>query len=404
MKYLLGFTLVLATTAVYARPYNYQDIPVGERAFGMGHAASAVEGSDTGVMYTNPAVLGLSTHSQVSASLSAFSRIDTRTGKYVSVFESAHDNVSRTGFFAVPSLVGGHVKTGNWVWGGTILVPDSFENSGTLEIDSDHIGSFESNEKAYWYGAFGARQWGNHAFGISLFYADRTTIEKFQFVTRSSSRIRLFESTLGTNAFVLLLGGTYKVSDAWRLSYGVRLPPYLLGGEAATVDVASDVAGVTYNKGDPNFYPMPLKATVGAAWRPEDWILVAADLHVYSGLHGYAALTGTPQFKMAAKPIANISLGTEVRPFQHFGFRAGFFSNFSAAEKTPRYLTAIGDKVHMFGGTLAVLFTKDQGSISVGGFLQGGQGSSPSISENSGDIVPRSNYFYGFVVGSSYRF
>lgn len=402
MRKFLGLVCLVALPA-FARTYNYEDIPVGERAFGMGNTSMAMEGSDTGVMFHNPALLGLSEHSQVSASLSAFSRIDTRTGDFVNIFRSAKDNVSRTGFLAIPSMVGGHIKTKKWVWGGTILVPFSFESQGLIDINADAIGSFQAKDVSYWYGAFAARELGNHAFGVALYYASRDNIEKFQFIRKSDQRIRLFEESFGASGYVLLVGGTYKLSDAWRLGYSLRFRPVLMGGQAHVVDTASDRTEIFEKEADTSMYPMPWRVAAGLSYRANPRLIWAFDLRAYTKMHGNLAVGEVKEFELNAQPIANVAVGAEYMGWNEFGIRGGLFTNLSSAQQIQANLSAITDKVHMYGASFALVFSKKEGTISLGGYLQGGQGHAPSIQEVP-TIVPRSNYFYGFLVGSSYRF
>jgi hypothetical protein len=58
----------------------------------------------------------------------------------------------------------------------------------------------------------------------------------------------------------------------------------------------------------------------------------------------------------------------------------------------------------MFGATGALVLAKDSGEVVLGAWAQGGQGRSRSVDPSEKGAVPRSNYFYGGVIGSSYRF
>jgi hypothetical protein len=100
----------------------------------------------------------------------------------------------------------------------------------------------------------------------------------------------------------------------------------------------------------------------------------------------------------------NTSLGAEWT-FQHdLQFRIGGFTNLSSAKDLESYPTALDDKVNMFGGTAAVVFKQPSGTLTIGGYVQFGQGSSVAIGSQATDFVPRSNYFYGILVGSNYKF
>ena len=390
-----------------ARTYNYQEIPVGERSAGMGMSSMAIEG-DTGQMFTNPATLAHIPFSQFSASVSAYSRIDTRTGEFVSIFESAKDNITRTGFLAIPSMVGGHLRTkSSWVWGGTALVPYSYANSGTLPV-APGIGSFEAKDESYWYGMFLARRVGEkHAFGLSVFYASRSSTEKFFFVGKPDGvnlRVRYFEEGFGAGGVVTIFGGTYNYSDTLRFGYSFRPPAIFVGGESFVLDAANDPAIAARDYRDrTSFYPLPMRLSFGASWKPRADLTLASDLHAYTSLKGNLGNGQNAELDIDARSIVNFSFGAEYMGWHEIGIRSGFYTNMSAARKVPIAFTTINDKVHMFGGTLAIVFDKKEGSISLGGYIQGGQGRGPALSEEPVP-VPRTNYVYGAVIGSSYKF
>lgn len=401
---LVGFSL--AATSAQARLYNYEDIPLGERAFGMGNTSMAVAGDVGGIFY-NPSIMALSDHHQVSASLSAYTRIDTRTGKYVSLFSSAWDNLSRGGFVAVPSMVGGNFKTGNWTWGGAVIVPETFENSGTTEGEGGRFSSFEGVIKSTWVGAFLARKFREkYSFGIGVFYASRSSREKFLFLENPASvQLRFIEKGYKSNGIVVILGGAYEFNPRLRLGYSLRLPAWHWAGSGVYSDSVSGTPQVSDEEFKTTGLSIPARLSFGVSWQKNDKWLLAADLHVYAGYRKNLSSTNNAFFQVSAHEIANIGLGAEYMAWKTIGFRMGFFTNLSSAGELATTLSVLNDKVHMGGGTAAVVFQQPTGSISIGGYVQGGQGvSSPTEESQVGRLVPRSNYIYGFVVASSYKF
>jgi hypothetical protein len=400
------WVLLFAAAPASARLYNYLDIPIGERSFGLGGSSMAFLG-DTSAIATNPSILALDGSAQFTASLSTYNRIDTRTGQYVSLFKSAADNVSRGGFLAVPSMVGGHFRWGEWTWGGGILVPQAFANSGKIDFDSENTASFESRHDGVWVGGFLARKFGRHTAGLTLFYVSDHKLEKFAFTSRPTGQdpvIRFAENSFDANAVLFVIGGSYAVTDRLRLGYSFRTPAMTLHGGGYIQDVASNGDGARNEEFDSRKLPMPMRLGVGVAWDLEPDMLLAADLFVYGAWFGSLSASGDPVLKIEARETANLTLGFEHKIWRRIGYRLGFFTNMSAAARVPRGLTALNDKVHMFGGTGALFWEKDAGTLSLGGYAQGGQGSSVSLNNPTGGLVPRSNYVYGFVVGSSYRF
>jgi hypothetical protein len=407
LKFFLGFIFFVIVQKGISRPYNYMDVPVGERAFGMGHVSMAVPG-DVGNTLYNPAILADLNSNQVSASLSGYARIDTRTGEFVSIFKSAKDNISRGGFLAIPSMVGGNVKWGRWNWGGSVLVPDSFQSSGNVEINDTDTGVFESSFQSVYLGLFAARKWGSHGFGISVFYMSRAEDEKFFYFLGNSGTdiIRFIQRGYSVNGVNAIIGGSYSYDEDWRLGYSLRLPSWAWGGTAEYVDALSGTttgfSGTQTTKS--KFFPVPLRASLGISYEPSSRWNFGADLHFFSGINGnYDSENANPVFVHNAKSVVNFGIGAEYFVFKELALRLGAYTNMSAAKTSGDFLSAIYDKVHMFGGTAAIVFDKSQGSISIGGFIQGGQGRSLALNL-SNEVVPRSNYIYGAMVGSSYRF
>lgn len=402
----VGLCVLTMSGRVQARLYNYEDIPLGERAFGMGNANMAVPG-DVGGIYFNPSILALNEHPQVSASLSAYARIDTRTGEYVSLFTSARDNISRGGFIAVPSMVGGNLRTGAWSWGGAVLVPTSFKNSGTNKTSKGGLSSFEGVVEATWLGAFAARRLNaRHSFGIAFFYVSRSNQEKFLFLENPAAvEMRFIEETYSSNGLVSVLGGTYEWRDNLRLGYSLRLPPWHWGGKGVFSDATSGVAQQNDETFRTTALPLPWRLSTGLAWQVNPKLLLAADLHFYGSLYENPSSSGHEAFLVSAHEVLNFALGAEYMGWPGIGLRMGIFSNFSSAGTLSRALSVLNDKVHMGGATAAIVFDKPTGSISLGGYVQGGQGVSTPVSlEQAGMLVPRSNYIYGFVVASTYKF
>jgi hypothetical protein len=404
---LLFLSSIFLEEPAWARNYNYQDVPLGERAFGMGSVSVALDG-DVGNMFFNPATLARETSGQVSAALSAYTRVDGRSGTYVSLFQSMVDNVSQGGFVPIPSMVGGNMKAGPWTWGGSILVPYSYKTSG-IEKNGANITSFEGFQEDVWLGAFASRNYGKWDIGVSAFYASRTYDEKFFFVTEKESStdldVRFFQTNFSANGMLFVFGAVYEVEPGLRAGFSIRSPVWTLGGSAGLTD-SKKGSEVEDRFETPAYktYPLPLRLSGGVSYHLNAKVLLAADIHIYSPLKiDFSVASSANELRFDAGAIANTAFGVEYLPWPKMGFRAGWFTNLSSAREAPKQLTVIQDKVHMFGGTMAVFFPKPTGSMSLGGYIQGGQGSIANF-HNPQLLIPRSNYFYGFVVASNYRF
>lgn len=410
MKYSTKFSLLIFTTfvsfAAEARLYNYEDMPVGQRSFGMGNTGMAVT-DDVGNVYFNPSVLSWAEGNQIAASVSAYSRIDTRTGEFVSLFKSAADNVNRGGFLSVPSTVGGFLAKGNLTWGGAVLVPNAFKSAGSLDIGGDRVTSFESEFEDIWINGFASWKLDAHtSLGLGLFYVSRLFNEKFTFLDNSTGTlaIRFREQMWDVNGATAILGVTRKLSDDFLWGASLRLPVWKWGGTGKLSSVESGASEIINGDFVPTAFPMPMRLSLGAFYRFNVKHAFSADLHAYAPLKENMHPDNQSAFQVDLKAIANLHLGYEYFLKKSLGFRFGFFTNMSSARKLDSQISAINDKVHMFGATGALVLAKDSGEVVLGGWAQGGQGRARSVDPENADAVPRSNYFYGGVIASSYRF
>jgi hypothetical protein len=400
--FLAGAFLVFSAEA---RIYNYQDVPVGERSFGMGQVSMALSG-DVGNAYFNPAVLSWSKGTQMAASVSAYERIDSRTGKFVSIFESALDNVKRGGFESVPSMIGGHLQKGDWTWGGAAFVPTSFSSAGTQD-SNDKFFSYEGVNQDVWLNIFGTfKKTENHRFGISLFYISKELREKFVTADQSAADIetRFEERFWSVNGFSFIVGGVHVLSDAWKVGWSFRAPVWKWGGEGQVSEIETLTDTSRDQEFSPQLFPLPMRFSAGASYEFSDDLILAWDVHFYPGFKGNMRSGGEEEFEIDAKPIANVGIGAEYWWSKGLGFRIGINTNLSAARQVPEGMSAVVDKIHMGTGTSAIVMRTENGNISIGGWISGGQGYSKNFDPDNLKTVPRSLYLYGAVVASTYKF
>jgi hypothetical protein len=392
--------------AADARLYNYEDLPVGTRSSGLGNTGMALT-DDVGVVYYNPAVISWSEGDQFSAGASAYSRIDTRTGEYVSLFQSAADNVTRGGFLSVPAMVGGFFAKGAWNWGGAVLVPNSFVSSGSLELGPDSSASFESSFEDIWINAFGSYRLNERSsFGLGLFYVSRSSSEKFSYYIKDSGTIDIdfVEKTWEVNGVVAVLGYSHRQSDRWIWGVSARTPVAKIGGMGKISNVSSGASDFETSRFDLTTYPMPIRLSAGMAYSWNVLRTFTLDLHVYAPFKRNLHPDGLADFEVDMRWVPSLHFGYEHFFKKSLGVRMGYFTNLSSATKVPEGISATHDRVNMYGATGALVLAKDSGEVSLGGWAQGGQGRARSVDPEQEGDVPRSNYFYGAVISSTYRF
>ncbi|MEO5667970.1 MAG: outer membrane protein transport protein [Bdellovibrionota bacterium] len=405
-KLLLCAVTVISAQTAHARLYNYEDLPLGSRGFGMGNTAMALV-DDVGSIYYNPAILAWAQGDQISAGVSAYSRIDTRTGAYVSLFKSAADNVKRGGFLSVPAMVGGFFKKTRWTWGGAVMVPNSFVNSGSFKIDDDSDASYESFIEDIWIDAFGSYDLDDrNSLGVGIFYVSRQSSEKFSYVDKvaGSIAIEFIEKSWDVNGFSTIIGFSRKQNERLNWGLSLRSPVLIFGAVGRLSDVKSGATEAGVSDFKPTGVPVPARLSAGFAYTWSEGRTFAADLHLYAPLKTNLHPDKLSDFEVDLRAIPSLHFGYEHFFRKGLAARVGYFTNLSAAKNVPNGISAIHDKVNMFGATAALVFPKESGEVSLGGWAQGGQGRSRSINPTLSGDVPRSNYFYGGVIASSYRF
>jgi long-subunit fatty acid transport protein len=404
----IAAALVLGSLAprVEARLYNYEDLPLGSRGFGMGNTAMALT-DDVGSIYYNPAVLSWAQGDQLSAGVSAYSRLDIRTGAYVSLFESARDNVTRGGFLAVPAMVGGFFKRTRWTWGGGVMVPNSFVNSGNFSFSDDSKANYESLMQDIWVSGFGSYELDDRdSIGLGLYYVSRSSTEKFFFVRSTAGNIVIDfdEKMWEVSGYTAILGFSRRANEKFTWGVSLRAPVLPLGSVGNISNVTSGTNDLDVKEFTPKGYPLPVRLSGGVAYTWREGRSFAADLHLYAPKKMNLHPDKLADFEIDMRAVPSLHFGYEHFFRPKFGMRLGYFTNISSARHIPKGTSAIHDKVNMYGATGALVFAKDSGEVSLGGWAQGGQGRAYSLNPETTGDVPRSNYFYGAVVASSYRF
>lgn len=373
----------------------------------MGMTAVAAS-SDVGDAYMNPAAVADLQAPMIGAGVSSYSRTDARTGEYVNIFDSVRDSLTHGSVESIPAFVGGNFNTKGWVWGGGIVMPSTISYSGTLKPDDDEVISYATQSRTTHLLTFVSKRWNSFSYGASLSVA--TLSEEERFFRLNSVGVNETQNTeyyYSLNTLFSGLGVVWDAAPGWRFGVASSFPLKVLGGDGSFADVKSGASDHVTENFKLRKHPFPVRLSLGVEWIPETAWTFAADVHWFNGFsRNLAADAPESLMQVDAKPIVNFNLGVQWRAWSRIGLRWGVYSNFSSsAKKFSRYAT-LRDSVNMAGATMAVYFPTPNGSISLGGFLQGGQGRMPDIAgsgANSG-TVPRSIYIYGGVLGTTYLF
>jgi len=402
------FLLLCLPCLSLARFYNYQDVPFGERSAGMGLTAVAAS-SDVGDAFYNPASVADLKSPMIGAAVSSYARIDDRSGEYESFFDSVKRSLVQGSVESIPAFVGGNFNTKGWVWGGGVYVPSSLSFNGVVRGDAEELVTYQSESTTTHLLAFVSKRWDKWSYGASISFATFSESERFlHLYSVNPNDIEVSEYFFSSNTAFLSLGSAVDLTESIRFGASVSIPLLLLGGGLNVIDVRSGSSSLEDADYDISGIASPVRLSGGIQWKINSKFVVAADLHLYSGFTKNLAPSEPSQlFLISAKPIANLNLGMQWRGWEWVGFRLGVFSNLSSRKNVKfKDLATLQDSINMVGATAGVYFPTPTGSISLGGFFQGGQGRMPNIIEDAQDTkgIPRSTYVYGAVVGSTYFF
>lgn len=409
MKKFQSLLILLSLFSVFARArvYNYADLPVGERAAGMGMTAVA-SGSDVGDAYVNPAGVADLQSPMIGASVSSYTRVDARTGKFVSLFDSVKDSLLHGGVESTPAFVGGNLNTNGWVWGGGVIMPSTLTLNGTLRPGGDNIVSYSAQSRTAHLLAFGSRRFGNFSHGVSMTVASLNEEERFfELVSINPNVVKNVEYTYSLNALLVGLGTVWDFLPGWRLGASTSLPLNWMGGDGSFADVESGASSSDVRTFDLKKHPFPARFSLGLEWVPTPAWTLASDVHWYPGFErNLAPSLSQGLLDLSAKSIANVNFGVQWRGWSRVGLRAGLFTNLTSSKKKFSRYSTLHDSVNFIGATGAIYFPSPNGSISIGGFFQGGQGRMADVTDADGSVgsVRRSIYIYGAVLGSTYLF
>jgi hypothetical protein len=397
----------MSLNTLHARLYNYADMPLGERAAGMG-MTSVASSSDVGDAYINPAAVADLHAPMIGASVSSYTRIDARTGDYVGLFDSVKDSLVRGSVESTPAFVGGNFNTKGWVWGGGIVMPSTLSFNGTLTPSNNKVVSYSAQSRTTQLLAFVSKRHGSFSYGASLAVGGITEEERFFKVTEVEPNVvQNTEYYYSLNALTSAFGVVWDAAPGWRFGFSTSVPVMILGGDGSFNEIQSGIDDQTAKKFELKDHPFPIRMSLGVEWTPDPAWVFAGDVHFFTGVErDLAPSAPNDLLSIKAKPIANLNLGVQWRGWSKVGLRAGVFSNLtSSTKKFSRYAT-LQDSVNMLGATMAVYFPTPNGSISLGGFIQGGQGRMADIGSEGAGVgnVPRSIYIYGAVLGSTYLF
>ncbi len=449
---LLG--LALGRPQASADDLHYQTFLIGQRALGMGGAATGVADEPSAAFY-NPAGLALIENNSVGGSLSvnAFDLREIELGYSTGVGQSdlrAGSQPAVPIFGAIVRKFGKKDENGirpHAVSYSTIIPARrrlqygvDLRNTTGPEAINETFSADREDRILYTGGSIALRLNDDWSVGISAWLVTRKLSHRESNVvvtegtrtmagTLENSTLFVSEqlTTLLTWHIVSRLGVTYTPNPHWRFGLMFQPPGVEIrenGRVRERTSFADQLASppyATYALSDQSGLsassPIPWELRFGMSWAHSEAFMVAADV----SMHGPSDVTPvgspaadangfTPQFgKLWAQSYGrsaqvNLSVGIDALIADVFPIRVGFFTDRSAAPAiigpTDTYAPA---DVNRYGATLAVGYRSGRYDVSVGAALLFGQGTALAPADGSFAYEPRDlrdRTIYFFVSGA----
>jgi long-chain fatty acid transport protein len=429
---------IFISSLVEADDTHYQNYILGERAMGLGGAFTGLA-DDPSASYYNPAGIALIPSDSVSVSLNVYGyEHHYIEAGHSTTFGGASD-LSYTRFPTIPNTMAMVKKIGKKIGGikahalgFSVYIPswDKFLWQGEVnqrgEIETLKI---SQDDKTTWFGpSYAFRLTKDLSLGLSVFFSRRLLSRTYKKVHYTEGRldeygrdpegyVELEEITtsLDIGTLIVRYGLHWKMSERFR--FGIMLSPPSLriyGNGVITKEFAASDLTVEEDKWSRYSFKkaeslkaqnlLPLNIRIGAAYSKRTKYVFSLDLSLF--LPRRFTLVEFPQkievdfdpffvTNIERNLVLNINIGGEYIVSRYFPFRLGFFTNLSSAPKVKVGNEPQLPKLHMFGGTFSIGYTKGGHNINFGMLFSQGKGEASIYS--LGQYYDRPNEFYEYV-------
>jgi long-chain fatty acid transport protein len=342
---LCGAAYALASVSASAQA-NYQSYPIGERATGLGGAYVALSDDAAGPWY-NPGGLAFAHRDSLSVSADLYGAIGA---DYPNALGNRL-NYSYTNLNIIPSSSGALVHLGQRSRAGYRPVTVAFNlfNPATYQLDrriqprgSGTTMFVTTNDRSILAGPSVAWRINNRVgIGFSLLGSLHTFLDRVDLSDIRGSEFFQFTSSLESVALGLCVGMGVRVqlTDTVSLGISAKTPTISVWGEGSlferTVRVDPEHGVVTSASlsrvESRRLQPGTIRA--GMAWSVADRFAITGDFSLYFPLRYDAVIarTGERTDPYTLRALLNAAVGFETYASRTLAFRAGIFSDLSAA-------------------------------------------------------------------------
>jgi long-subunit fatty acid transport protein len=405
----ISFIMVLSfPVLIFGDDSHYTNIMVGDRAGALAGAYTALSDDPSG-MYYNPAGITYASGSNLSLSVNGY----TSTLKEYKEAIGGR-NWSRKSSGIVPNFFGMLYSWGKINMGFSYAVPDQItENqydtffdlpSGIPDLSvNKFMVNHKTEDKTYHFGPSFAVEVAPHlSIGVTLYvhyrYADYISN---QMTWLSNGQSNWFNHYMNSEEWGVrpILGLMWRQPSKFSLGLAVsRVFPFRSESrlQMTQKDVNDNMTILDPpNSGDMRNYPY--RISFGAAFFPFPSLLITADITYYTPTD-YTIL-GT---KRNFDAVINGALGSEYRFSKDLALRAGVYTNRSSTPEIKGIEGENGEKVDVYGGSLALCLFTGKTSISVGGSYSSGEGKANITADPA--IIDMSYRNWTLFISSTYFF
>jgi long-subunit fatty acid transport protein len=389
---------------------NYNSLLIGNRAAGMGGAATALAGDPGVSSFYNPANLSLMGGNTLSASVTLFNKYDTAFGRD-NEFDQAPLRVNRGSIVPIPSSGGTVYTFGNFAFAISIVYPDLDQYNGEIRSTSETNSYLNLRDSSLWIGGSLAINIDpKNSMGLSMYYTSRDYSRSITDRTETGgvSTIISEEKTFSQNSLVYILGWTYKLPRNWRLGLSYRPTSLPISGEGTYFrsEIATSGASSSINLNAQADTKIPERLSMGVGFERPKHSAFAVDIHYYGKADYLDLKNSTAGDLIKHEPIANVHVGYEHYFRDWISLRLGAFTNFSSHPQIDDAPTRRqSDHIDMWGFSTNIgIYTTKQSALSLGGYYSGGKGWSVQQVGQSLERIQKSNQIFSFLVGKSFHF
>jgi long-chain fatty acid transport protein len=419
-------------TSLLANDYNYKNTIVGERAFGLAGAYTALS-DDTSGCYYNPAGLAFVERNTLSLSATVYSQQTMTTKNAFSYLGVEGVDAESSVLTPIPSTVGTLKKFNeNTTAGFCAVVPDSSRITIDTAVDVGDNAQYSlrrnlSDQILLVGPALGYKLKPNLAVGFSLFYASRTysltnTLTNTEDLSAEFPPITISTSDTFINHGSILVqtGIRYQPTEKLYLGFSARSTSYKLSGEGSVfLTIVDENENFTNGRnflysfknleGDTEY---PLKLSTGVAYGEKYHYFISFDTEYNIGRNfnlTQISLSGTDFAigQVEQSNIFNFAVGSEYYFKREVPVRFGIYTNLSANDAAKVLTDQNQESIDYYGVTLGFGWESQNSSTNVGiNYAIGSGKSSRSFGETAENMTVKdlSSSQLGILVGGSYYF